>query len=449
MEQILAEAAQSGDINALYDLLRQDPTLLDKYDEPSFVDTPAHIAAAAGSTHFAIEVLSLKPSFSTKLNPDGYSPLDLALRHGKTQTVKRLIKHDPQFIRVKGRERFTPLHYVAEVGDAELLAEFLEACPESTQDLTIRGETAVHIAARNMNVRALQVLLSWVKRNNKERILNWTDENGDTALHIAASRNNFEVVRLLIKKVRINEKNLEGFTCLDTFMGLPNTGDEKIGKILSNAGAKTSSSLRPLHTFAHIRSSKARFTNTFLELSADPDGCFDGLSSEMRNAILMVALVFFAASYQAVLSPPGGISSGGDTILFSNNSSNISSSSNFASKKTTIDTSDAAGEVQMEWEAFWQFYFFNSIMFFTSLLTILKLLPGVFYVRLVYLILSAIYGMSLRIISPESPISTALYLSMCAPYYLLLIIAHNLGAQWRKSRAHIGNYYVTRDHLRL
>ena len=169
----------------------------------------------------------------------------------------------------------------------------------------------------------------------------------------------------------------------------------------------------------------------------------------MRNAILMVALVFFAASYQAVLSPPGGISSGGDTILFSNNSSNISSSSNFASKKTTIDTSYAAGEVQMEWEAFWQFYFFNSIMFFTSLLTILKLLPGVFYVRLVYLILSAIYGLSLRIISPESPISTALYLSMCAPYYLLLIIAHNLGAQWRKSRAHIGNYYVTRDHLRL
>nr|XP_027124385.1 uncharacterized protein LOC113741097 [Coffea arabica] len=362
------------------ELASWDPTLLDKYDQPSFVDTPAHIAAAAGSTHFAIEVLSLKPSFSTKLNPDGYSPLDLALRHGKTQTVKRLIKHDPQFIRVKGRERFTPLHYVAEVGDAELLAEFLEACPESTQDLTIRGETAVHIAVRNMNVRALQV------------------------------------VRLLIKKVRINEKNLEGFTCLDTFMGLPNTGDEKIGKILSNA---------------------------------DPDGCFDGLSSEMRNAILMVALVFFAASYQAVLSPPGGISSGGDTILFSNNSSNISSSSNFASKKTTIDTSDAAGEVQMEWEAFWQFYFFNSIMFFTSLLTILKLLPGVFYVRLVYLILSAIYGMSLRIISPESPISTALYLSMCAPYYLLLIIAHNLGAQWRKSRAHIGNYYVTRDHLRL
>ncbi|XP_071912217.1 probable E3 ubiquitin-protein ligase XBOS31 isoform X2 [Coffea arabica] len=236
MEQILAEAAQSGDINALYDLLRQDPTLLDKYVEPSFVDTPAHIAAAAGSTRFAIEVLRLKPPFRTKLNPDGYGPLDLALRSGKTGTVIRLVKHDPELIRVKGREGFTPLHYVAEVGDAELLAEFLEACPESTQDLTNGGETAVHIAVRNMNVRALQVLLSWVKRNNKEHILTWTDENGDTALHIAASTNNFEAVRLLIKKVRINEKNLEGFTCLDTFMGLPITGDERIAKILSNAG---------------------------------------------------------------------------------------------------------------------------------------------------------------------------------------------------------------------
>ncbi|CDP09708.1 unnamed protein product [Coffea canephora] len=196
MEQILAEAAQSGDINALYDLLRQDPTLLDKYVEPSFVDTPANLAAAAGSTHFAIEVLRLKPPFRTKLNPDGYGPLDLALRSGKTGTVKRLVKHDPELIRVKGREGFTPLHYVAEVGDAELLAEFLEACPESTEDLTIRGETAVHIAVRNMNVRALQVLLSWLERNDGERILNWTDENGDTALHIAASTNNFEARNL-------------------------------------------------------------------------------------------------------------------------------------------------------------------------------------------------------------------------------------------------------------
>ncbi|XP_027069252.2 ankyrin repeat-containing protein At5g02620-like [Coffea arabica] len=165
MEQILDKAAQSGDINALYESLRQDPTLLDKYDEPSFVDTPAHIAAAAGSTHFAIEILRLKPSFRTKLNPDGYSPLDLALRRGKNRTVKWLIKHDPELVRTKGREGFTPLHYVAEVGDAELLADLLLACPESIQDLTIRGETAVHIAMRNINVRALQVLLGWRKRN--------------------------------------------------------------------------------------------------------------------------------------------------------------------------------------------------------------------------------------------------------------------------------------------
>nr|XP_027069313.1 ankyrin repeat-containing protein BDA1-like [Coffea arabica] len=317
MEQILAEAAQSGDINALYHVLREDPTLLDKYDEPSFVDTPAHIAAAAGSTHFAVEVLRLKPSFRAKLNPDGYSPLDLALRRGKNRTVKWLIKHDPELIRVKGREGFTPLHYVAEVGDAELLADLLVACPQSIQDLTIRGETAVHIAVRNKNVRALQVLLGWLKRGNiNGQILNWKDENGETALHIAASTNNFEAVKFLMNEVKINEQNFEGLTCLDTFMGLAITGDERIAKALRCAGAKRSSSLRPAKTFADILSSKEPFTRKVFRQMVELDASIDGLSSEMRNALLVVAVLFLTAAYEAVLTPPGGTSSGGNSECF-------------------------------------------------------------------------------------------------------------------------------------
>ncbi|XP_027069192.1 ankyrin repeat-containing protein BDA1-like [Coffea arabica] len=175
MERKLTEAAQSGDINILYELLRLDPALLDKFDKPSFMDTPLHTAAAVGSTastHFALEVLSLKPSFGVKLNPDGYTPLDLALQNRRFQTIKRLIQQDPELIRGKGRE---------------------SDMPKSIQDLTIRGETAVHIAVRNMNVRALQVLLGWLQRTNNEQILNRKDDNGDTVLHVAASKNQLEI----------------------------------------------------------------------------------------------------------------------------------------------------------------------------------------------------------------------------------------------------------------
>ncbi|KAL3530144.1 hypothetical protein ACH5RR_009466 [Cinchona calisaya] len=109
-QSLLAEAAQTGNTEAFYALLRQNPYILDDIDKIPFVDTPLHISASARFTHFALEILTLKPSFGKKLNPDGFSPLDLALRYQQTNTVKWLVDYDPHLIRVKGKERFTALH---------------------------------------------------------------------------------------------------------------------------------------------------------------------------------------------------------------------------------------------------------------------------------------------------------------------------------------------------
>lgn len=187
----LMKAAQEGDINALYASIRLMPNVLEIFDQ--ICDTPLHIAAAAGQTHFAIELMSLKPSFSRKLNPDGFSPLDLALQNKRTETVRQLVKVDHRLIRVQGRGRFTPLHHVAGNGEVDLLAEFLVACPESIQDVNIYGETAVHIAVRKREIGALEVLLGWLKRTGKEEMLNWRDEKGDIVLHVAASTNQYQV----------------------------------------------------------------------------------------------------------------------------------------------------------------------------------------------------------------------------------------------------------------
>ncbi|KAL4384370.1 hypothetical protein GQ457_15G025790 [Hibiscus cannabinus] len=44
-----------------------------------FVDTPLHVSAASGNTGFAMEMMSLKPSFARKLNRDSFSLIHLAL----------------------------------------------------------------------------------------------------------------------------------------------------------------------------------------------------------------------------------------------------------------------------------------------------------------------------------------------------------------------------------
>lgn len=103
-EDNLRKAAQAGDIDRLYELIGEDPKRLDRIDETPFKDTPLHVAVEAGCTHFAIEMMRLKPSFSRKLNPAGHTPLDLALQQGQTDTVRRHVEIDNELVRVKGRE---------------------------------------------------------------------------------------------------------------------------------------------------------------------------------------------------------------------------------------------------------------------------------------------------------------------------------------------------------
>ncbi|KAA8525982.1 hypothetical protein F0562_007918 [Nyssa sinensis] len=78
----------------------------------------------------------------------------------------------------------TPLHIAAAAA-----GQFLCACPESIEDLTVRGETAVHIAVANGGSKPFEILLGWLHWTDKEDVRNWEDGARNTLLHIAASNN--------------------------------------------------------------------------------------------------------------------------------------------------------------------------------------------------------------------------------------------------------------------
>ncbi|KAK8697676.1 hypothetical protein V6N13_113815 [Hibiscus sabdariffa] len=75
----LPTTALSGDVDALYRLIYNDTNVFNRIDEMEFVDTPLHVSDASGNTGFAMEMMSLKPSFTRKLNRDGFSLIHLAL----------------------------------------------------------------------------------------------------------------------------------------------------------------------------------------------------------------------------------------------------------------------------------------------------------------------------------------------------------------------------------
>ena len=61
-----------------------------------------------------------------------------------------LLQFDGDLVRVKGRERLTPLHYVVATGDhhLDLLEEFLLVCFDSIANVIVQNETALHIALK-------------------------------------------------------------------------------------------------------------------------------------------------------------------------------------------------------------------------------------------------------------------------------------------------------------
>ncbi|GMN30944.1 hypothetical protein TIFTF001_003030 [Ficus carica] len=245
MEQRLDAAAGAGDIDALYSLMKEDAYLLERIEEVPFIDTPLHIAASAGQVHFAMEIMRLKPSFARKLNQNGYSPTHLALQNEQTKLVLRLLDVDRELVRVKGREGKTPLHFAAECGMIDLLAEFLSVCPKSIEDLTIRKESALHVAVKSDKLEALEVLMEWLEHVGMNRlVLNWCDDEENTILHVAASRNQTEVVKLLIARgVDVNAINMVGITALDISKQPNESGNLEIRESLIQARALEAASL--------------------------------------------------------------------------------------------------------------------------------------------------------------------------------------------------------------
>ncbi|XP_012453606.1 ankyrin repeat-containing protein BDA1 [Gossypium raimondii] len=320
MDWSMIGAAQTGNINVLYELIQKDPYVLERIDHVPFLDTPLHVAASAGHVDFMMEIINLKPSFARKLNQAGFSPMHLALQNNRTQAVLRLLKFDEGLARVKGRGGLTPLHHVAQTGDVDLLIKFLEVCPEAVEDVTVRDETVFHIAVKNDMYEAFQVLVGWLIRSRHEaaqrwekELLSWADIDGNTVLHIAAIKNSPQVVKVLLGHLRrdhINAKNLKGSTALDIQPDYPlderqmDNYKDSVKDMIRKAGGLSGSKL-PNKSISsiHIKSLRPKMSCSQKFATMAGRGR-KGIPLEMRNTFLVVTVLIITATYAASLSPP-------------------------------------------------------------------------------------------------------------------------------------------------
>ncbi|CAN6860217.1 unnamed protein product [Brassica oleracea] len=415
---------QIGNIDELYEVIHENPYILESIDAVPFINTPLHVASASGNLPLAMEIMNLKPSFARKLNTYGLSPLHLAIEEGQTRLVLSLLKVDPNLVRLPGREGTTPFHQVVGRGETDLMTEFLLACPGCIRDANVNGETALHIAVLNERYEELELLLGWVQRLRQAdaeslemQFLNKRDQDGNTALHLAAYHNRFKEVKLLVKchAVNLNVRNRIGLTALDI---LQNQGEHQTNRNIENivrkSGGKTGNSLPKPKKVSEILRTPIGFTEHLFTLTAR----YRNQTSEgTRAALLVIAALIITTTYQTALQPPGGV----------------------YQENAAEESKKSVGTIVMNHKYFYVLRNVNSMAFVGAVFMAFCLLPAgegyVWWFMWIAVPLYVSYLVSMSVISPD----TVWYFSTSAVSVLIIIVVYMVVylVRWRRSKKNI------------
>ncbi|HEX6941129.1 MAG TPA: ankyrin repeat domain-containing protein [Longimicrobiales bacterium] len=207
------DAVQSGDAEALRELIASDPTLAAARNDYGLsillharhhgrmdlvgilleADPPLDIfeAAALGRADRARELLDEDPSLVDAWSVDGFTPLHLAAYFGQPETVRVLLEHGAcPTTASRNPMALTPLHSAAASGNREI-CEMLLAHGADVNARQHGGWTPLFSAAARGDVAMVQLFLD----HGADHEL--TQAEGKTPRDLAAERGHDRAARLL------------------------------------------------------------------------------------------------------------------------------------------------------------------------------------------------------------------------------------------------------------
>ncbi|KAK1554262.1 hypothetical protein Q3G72_009872 [Acer saccharum] len=335
MDQRLYAAACKGDVEALLELLREDPLILFTATL-STSDTPLHIAALLGHNEFAKLAMTHNPKLSTEFNRYGYSPIHVASLKGHLQIVKDLLNIDEELCVLRDNcEGRTALHCAAIKGRIDVIRHLLSCRPESAKELTFKGETILHLVVKNrQGVQIMKPLISILGEPILvEDLINCVDEDGNTVLHLATYTNQYQIIKVLLRdtNVNVNAVNADGYNA-SAISEMNNNAsssefDNKntIGEMIKQAqslqrGGSSDQAHGVLITTTNANSGRneeqivdvvnshgAAATASARPVDDDHDKKKYLSAESIQNGILVVCSLFATFCLEAILNLPGGI----------------------------------------------------------------------------------------------------------------------------------------------
>ncbi|HUV37302.1 MAG TPA: ankyrin repeat domain-containing protein [Patescibacteria group bacterium] len=149
------QAAQSGDIERLEELIGKDPALVDARDEEGH--TPLHSAAMSGRMNIVLFLLENGASADAR-NTANQSPLLYAAYTGHADIVDTLIAHGAQ-IEYRDTRGYAPIHFAAREG-RRAVVELLVSKGAAFDERGYQGKTPLHFAATRGHTGIVEFLVA-------------------------------------------------------------------------------------------------------------------------------------------------------------------------------------------------------------------------------------------------------------------------------------------------
>ncbi|KAK0597147.1 hypothetical protein LWI29_022249 [Acer saccharum] len=195
-EMGLGEERNTGDTMSCNNELHE--ALLSKYLETEkWTVNPLHYACEHGSLHIAMEIGKRKPQLATIANEDGNIAMHLVSAIGDVKMVEFLEELHPGSCLVENKSSMIPLQIAVVKGHSVVIKKLISLFPESLEKLTSKQETVFHLALKNSQSDAFQVLVEEAKKLNQVHLLEKKDDEGNTVLQIATFKRLTQIVELL------------------------------------------------------------------------------------------------------------------------------------------------------------------------------------------------------------------------------------------------------------
>lgn len=121
----------------------------------------------------------------------GMTPMMLATQGGHLSVVQRGMQSSSLLIDESDRQGWTILHWAAAIPDSSVLRFLLEVPTVKPQAwLTVHGESALHVAARQGNIHSALIMLKSVPQKQRMAMLELQRHDGLTAVTLAGARGN-------------------------------------------------------------------------------------------------------------------------------------------------------------------------------------------------------------------------------------------------------------------